>query len=479
MHKLLEVIHRGILKGLNENNIELLSDLDNDIDQLDSIQTKNINTKIDYCLILAANKHKYVDLGLPSGNLWAEYNVGASEGSRRGGSYQWCNDIDMQPYTTEPLSQFSFTFTTHLVNGENPKALNFKIPAEFNFDICTAVMGGKWEMPTKQDYLELINNCKIEYNTDEEECIFIGPNGNTLIFPTAEVHMKAYTYEGFKIADDDAAYMGSYWTRDINANNEPYMFTFNLYDETVYMCTSCDDDYCTQARAVLKLSNKKDIHENTLNILSDIDDTFVEDIDIPCKNINNKIHALYKYFPTTKEELIEIIKAEVEEKGWRCSLNHIDVSRITDMSYLFGDNLINIGYNLEKFNGNISRWNVSNVINMEGMFLHNVDFNRDISKWDVSNVKNMEAMFCDAELFNQPIGDWDVSNVTNMSSMFCHAHSFNHPIGNWNVSNVDDMGSIFYEANSFNQDLSKWKFKTKPHMFYNCPIKEEYKPTEI
>jgi hypothetical protein len=30
MHKLLEVIHRGILKGLNENNINLLTDLGDD-----------------------------------------------------------------------------------------------------------------------------------------------------------------------------------------------------------------------------------------------------------------------------------------------------------------------------------------------------------------------------------------------------------------------------------------------------------------
>ena len=45
MKKLLEAINRGLLRGLNENNMNLLTDLDDsDLDQLDSIQTKNINT---------------------------------------------------------------------------------------------------------------------------------------------------------------------------------------------------------------------------------------------------------------------------------------------------------------------------------------------------------------------------------------------------------------------------------------------------
>ena len=48
MKRLLEAINRGILRGLNENNIELLADLDDDnLDQLDSIQTKSVNNKID------------------------------------------------------------------------------------------------------------------------------------------------------------------------------------------------------------------------------------------------------------------------------------------------------------------------------------------------------------------------------------------------------------------------------------------------
>ena len=48
MTRLLEAIHRGILRGLNEQNIELLADLDGEqLDQLDSLQTKSFNDKID------------------------------------------------------------------------------------------------------------------------------------------------------------------------------------------------------------------------------------------------------------------------------------------------------------------------------------------------------------------------------------------------------------------------------------------------
>jgi surface protein len=47
-------------------------------------------------------------------------------------------------------------------------------------------------------------------------------------------------------------------------------------------------------------------------------------------------------------------------------------------------------------------------------------FNGDISKWDVSNVKNMNRMF-ESSTFtceNGDISNWDVSNVKDMSFMF-------------------------------------------------------------
>ena len=79
----------------------------------------------------------------------------------------------------------------------------------------------------------------------------------------------------------------------------------------------------------------------------------------------------YKYQPKTKEELEDLIKKLIEERGNKADLNDVDVSRITDMSYLFYKS---------KFNGDISNWNVSGVVSMSGMFWRS-KFNGDISKW--------------------------------------------------------------------------------------------------
>ena len=127
------------------------------------------------------------------------------------------------------------------------------------------------------------------------------------------------------------------------------------------------------------------------------------------KNKNNN----YKYFPETKEELQDIIKQRIEQEGNEVDLNDIDVSNITDMSYLF------IGTD---FNGDISKWDVYNVTNMASMFLNCKSFNKDISKWDVSKVTNMNSMFERCESFNQNISNWDVQNVKYHNRIFSYCN---------------------------------------------------------
>ena len=125
-------------------------------------------------------------------------------------------------------------------------------------------------------------------------------------------------------------------------------------------------------------------------------------------HINKDIDSnYYNYHPKTKEELKELIRKLIKERGNDADLNDIDTSKITDMSYMFYDS---------KFNGDISNWDVSKVKDMHSMF-YNSKFNGDISNWNVSKVINMERMFYESH-FNGDISNWDVSNVKDMSFMF-------------------------------------------------------------
>ena len=75
------------------------------------------------------------------------------------------------------------------------------------------------------------------------------------------------------------------------------------------------------------------------------------------KPIDSEDH--YKYFPETKQELINNVKELLFDKD-ETNLNCIDTSKITDMSRSFES--------YENINFDISKWNVSNVTNMDSMF---------------------------------------------------------------------------------------------------------------
>ena len=107
-----------------------------------------------------------------------------------------------------------------------------------------------------------------------------------------------------------------------------------------------------------------------------------------------------------KEELKTLINQRIEEQGPNCDLNDIDVSGITDMSFLFCRSY---------FNGDISQWDVSKVEDMELMFYRS-EFNGDISNWNVTNVKDMCCMFLESR-FNGDISRWNVCTYE-MTSMF-------------------------------------------------------------
>ena len=78
---------------------------------------------------------------------------------------------------------------------------------------------------------------------------------------------------------------------------------------------------------------------------------------------------------------------------------------------------------------------------MNYMFQFASKFNGDLSKWDVSRVTNMLGMFAYASKFNGDIANWDVSKVRNMKDMFSKASSFKQTLcGAWHTSTADKTG---------------------------------------
>lgn len=274
------------------------------------------------------------------------------------------------------------------------------------------------------------------------------------------------------------------------------------------------------------------LNENNINLLADLDNNSDSNIVVNTKNVNSKIKATkyreemknilsvladtdtqiyidilnnkanynkYKNLikAENREHLDKLLSAGIKLVGYNGNFNWIDVSDITDFSFLFSDYF--------QFNGDISLWNVSNAETFENMFEGCNRFNCDISQWDVSNCKNFAFMFYGNKSFNQPIGnwnmanatsldmmfgdsnfnsplnDWDVSNVISMTGTFYDAAKFNKPLYKWDVSNVITMDLMFNGAKSFNQNINDWKRNTidDSEIIFtdDCPIKEEYKPS--
>lgn len=171
------------------------------------------------------------------------------------------------------------------------------------------------------------------------------------------------------------------------------------------------------------------------------------------------------YYLQTTDNLSVIIEKCPPKECY--DLSKLDVSQITNMSKIFQNS---------NFSGNISRWDVSNVTDMWGMFCSAKNFNSSIGNWDVAKVTNMFRMFFDAKSFNKNINKWNVSNVKNMSDMFYMAKEFNSPIGDWDMSSVTDIGNLFHEAEKFNQNISKWNtsnVRIMHNLFYNAKSYEQ------
>ena len=111
----------------------------------------------------STDKVEYVDLGLPSGNLWAKCNLGASAPEAYGDYYAWGETKPKQVYTNSNHKWYkegapSLGFTKY--NNEDGK-----LSLEDEDDAVIQKLGNGWRTPTLADFRELTNQ---KYTTIEK-----------------------------------------------------------------------------------------------------------------------------------------------------------------------------------------------------------------------------------------------------------------------------------------------------------------------
>lgn len=160
---------RKAIEALAGENAKLDGILDNMTKIVEAIKTGNTNEKEGWAeiarqlaLLKAAagiggstDNVEYVDLGLPSGNLWATCNLGASSPEAYGDYYAWGE--------VEPKQEY--TYPNHKWYKEGAPSLGFtkynnedgKMTLEDEDDAVIQKLGNGWRTPTLADFRELTN----------------------------------------------------------------------------------------------------------------------------------------------------------------------------------------------------------------------------------------------------------------------------------------------------------------------------------
>jgi len=141
---------------------------DNDGNLIKFIPSGTIQTMIDHVSIDCgfyglAPEHEYVDLGLPSGTLWATENIKDANGNEL--YFAWG---ETQGYTAEQVGtdknfsweDYEFGTDTALTKYNETDGLTVLEPED---DAATANWGDGWRMPTKEEFEELTANTEYEW----------------------------------------------------------------------------------------------------------------------------------------------------------------------------------------------------------------------------------------------------------------------------------------------------------------------------
>ncbi len=193
------------------------------------------------------SKHEYVDLGLPSGVKWATCNVGATAPEEYGDYFAWG---ETQPYysSRRPLTwkvgksagyywaSYQWcngsvtTLTKYNTSSLDGPVVDDKVTLEPADDAARVILGGKWRIPTREEWEELLDKCTWKWTSrgGVNGYKVTGPNGNSIFLPAAGRRYFDYLRGGGS--------SGFYWSSSLNTDSpyDAFYLDFYCFDVGMY-----------------------------------------------------------------------------------------------------------------------------------------------------------------------------------------------------------------------------------------------------
>ena len=133
-----------------------------------------------------------VDLGLPSGKMWAKGNLMADNEEESGLYFQWG---DTQGWTKEQIgvdkvidwANYKWSVNGSSSNFSKYNSSDSKTVLDLEDDAVYAALGGNWKMPTVDDLRELYNNTTRQWTqvNGVNGYKLTASNGNYIFLPAA------------------------------------------------------------------------------------------------------------------------------------------------------------------------------------------------------------------------------------------------------------------------------------------------------
>lgn len=196
------------------------------------------------------NGHEYVDLGLPSGTLWATCNVGAETPEDYGDYFAWGETLPKDIYDWKSYKYGRFFNECYELNkyctdskyGLNGFVDNLCILDPVD-DVARTYWGADWRMPTREEWEELYRNTTYTITTlnGVSGCLFTASNGNNLFLPAA-----GYWWD----SEFNGAGIGIYWSSSINKEYPYRSWGYHINPDSGHVCGSSDRNRGQSVRPV-------------------------------------------------------------------------------------------------------------------------------------------------------------------------------------------------------------------------------------